>query len=344
MSFSVDTERDIPRATVLVVDDDIPLLQTIARDLRRLRFQPVPASDPSIALAMLEVRRFDAILADLYLPMPNRCVFAAEAVKCAPETPLIVITGEDSMRKIREMLNGAWIAAVVTKPYNYRELGEIIVQALVHRRIDDSQNESENRRIADGLVRALALRDIETENHSRRVSVWTRILAMASCLEGSELLNCELGALLHDVGKIGVPDAILRKPGKLDEAEWVEMRKHPGYGRDMLAGIVQLADASEIVFSHHESWDGKGYPQGLKGRDIPIGARIFAIVDTYDAMTSDRVYRKGLSHEVAREEITRLAGRQYDPDLVKIFLSIDEGHWKDVRVKFEDPPLANIAA
>jgi HD-GYP domain-containing protein (c-di-GMP phosphodiesterase class II) len=344
MSSSVEREIVISRATILVVDDDISLLHTVARDLRRLHFQPVPASDPSIALAMLEVRRFDAVLADLNLPMPGGGVFASEAVRAAPGTPLIIITAEDSMRKIHEMLNGAWIATIITKPYNYEELGDIIVQALIHRRIDDDKNESETRLIADGLVRALALRDIETENHSRRVSAWTRILAEENGLRGSELLRCELGALLHDVGKIGVPDAILRKPAKLNDAEWTEMRKHPGYGREMLTGIVQLADASEIVFSHHERWDGKGYPQGSKESDIPIGARIFAIVDTYDAMTSDRVYRKGLSHDVAVEEIRRLAGQQYDPDLVKTFLLLDEQEWKDVRLKFEDPPLEVKAA
>jgi response regulator RpfG family c-di-GMP phosphodiesterase len=344
MNSGIEKDVALSRATILVVDDDVPLLNTMARDLRRMHFQPVPASDPSIALAMLEVRRFDAVLADLNLPLPSGGVFASEAINTAPGTPLIVITGEDSMRKIREMLAGAWIATVVSKPYNYDELCEVIEQALTHRRVDDGKIESETRLIADGLVRALALRDIETENHSRRVSAWTRILGAAIGLTGNELLNCELGALLHDVGKIGVPDAILRKPGKLDEAEWEEMRKHPGYGLEMLAGITQLSEASAVVYSHHERWDGKGYPQGLEGRDVPIGARIFAIVDTYDAMTSDRVYRKALPHEAALEEIKRLAGEQYDPDLVALFLSLDQDQWKDVRVKFEDPPLEIRAA
>jgi response regulator RpfG family c-di-GMP phosphodiesterase len=343
MNSEIEKEVALSRATILVVDDDVPLLNTMARDLRRMSFQPVPASDASIALAMLEVRRFDAVLADLNLPMPTGGVFVSAAVNTAPETPLIVITGEDSMRKIREMLAGAWIATVVSKPYNYDELCEVIEQALTHRRVD-GKIESETRLIADGLVRALALRDIETENHSRRVSAWTRILGSSIGLTGNELLNCELGALLHDVGKIGVPDAILRKPGKLNEAEWEEMRKHPGYGREMLAGITQLSDASAVVYSHHERWDGKGYPKGLNELSIPIGARIFAIVDTYDAMTSDRVYRKALPHEVAMDEIKRLAGEQYDPDLVASFFKLDEDQWKDVRTKFEDPPLEIKAA
>lgn len=344
MKSTNEKETLISRATILVVDHDLQLLNAMARDLRHLHFKPVTASDPSIALAMLEVRHFDAVLTDLNLPMPGGGVFASYAACTAKDTPVIVITGEDSMRQIREMLKGSWISSIVSKPYNRKELGEVIVQSLVHRRIDYENNESETRLIADGLVRALALRDIETENHSRRVSAWTRIIGQKISLSSCELLHCELGALLHDVGKIGVPDAILNKPAKLTEAEWVEMRKHPGYGREMLTGITQLTEESDIVYCHHERWDGAGYPRGLNKEEIPIGARIFAIVDTYDAMTSDRVYRKGLPHETAVEEIQRLSGKQYDPELVKTFLALDEEQWQDVRAKFEDPPIDTKAA
>lgn len=343
----MSTEPDfgvVTRATVLVVDDEPPVLRALARDLRMMNYQPVAASDPSIALAMLEVRRFDAVLTDLQLPVPGGGVFAALASRLNPKCPIVVITGEDSLRRIEETLNGATVDSVIPKPYQRERLGEVISRAIAHRREGVTDPELEARIIADGLVRALALRDIETENHSRRVSAWARILGRALELSPDELLQCELGALLHDVGKIGVADAILRKPGKLTEGEWVEMRRHPGYGREMVGGIGQLSGASEVVFGHHERWDGAGYPRGLAGEQIPVGARIFAIVDTYDAMTSDRCYRKGLPHHVAIEEIRSLAGKQYDPHIVETFLKLDEKEWAAVRTKFEDPKIEVQAA
>jgi response regulator RpfG family c-di-GMP phosphodiesterase len=334
-------DRELPsltRANILVVDDEAPFLNALTRDLRRLDYQAVPASDTSIALAMLEVRRFHAVVCDLRLPLAKGGIFASAAAAIAPDTTLIVITGEDSLRRINTLLDGTKVDAIVAKPYELQELNEVISRAIVKRTIGEVSVENETRVIADGLVRALALRDIETENHSRRVSAWTRILAGALGIKNVDLLQIELGALLHDVGKIGVPDAILNKPGKLTEDEWIEIRKHPGYGREMLVGIPQLQVASEIVYSHHERWDGKGYPRGLKSEQVHIGARIFAIADTYDAMTSDRPYRKALPHEAAVQELRVLANQQYDPHVIEMFLAIDMKQWRAVRDNFEDAP------
>ncbi|MCG8554754.1 MAG: HD domain-containing protein [Proteobacteria bacterium] len=334
----------VPKATILAVDDEPQLLKIMAWDLTALGFRVVTASDPSIALAMLEVRNFDGVVADLRLPMPGGRVFAASAAVTAPHTPVLVITGEDSLRSIQDMLGNVPVDGLVPKPYTPAVLARAIERALLQRRSAGILAESEARLIADGLVRGLALRDIETENHSRRVSAWARLLGAQLGLAGDDLLQCELGALLHDVGKIGVPDAILHKPAKLTEQEWVEMRKHPGYGREMVAGIPRLKGASHVVYCHHERWEGGGYPRGLKGDRIPIGARIFAVVDTYDAMTSDRVYRKGLPHETAVEEIRRLAGIQYDPQVVGAFLAMDQREWQAVRRRFKDDPIETVAA
>ena len=160
---------------------------------------------------------------------------------------------------------------------------------------------------------------------------------------GDREIGDMLAKAMEKVGKDGV---ITVDEGKslATEVEWVEMRKHPGYGREMVGGIAQLTGASEVVFGHHERWDGAGYPRGLSGEQIPVGARIFAVVDTYDAMTSDRCYRKGLPHQVAIEEIRSLAGKQYDPGIVETFLKLDETEWRSVRNKFEDPALAVQAA
>jgi len=139
------------------------------------------------------------------------------------------------------------------------------------------------------------------------------------------------GAILHDVGKIGVPDAILRKPGKLDASEWEEMKRHPEMGYRMLKHIRFLEPALVIVYCHQERWDGSGYPRGLRGEEIPLGARIFAAVDTFDAMTSDRPYRAALSIEAARDEIRRFSGIQFDPRVADAFLAIDAGVWREIR-------------
>jgi cyclic di-GMP phosphodiesterase len=139
-----------------------------------------------------------------------------------------------------------------------------------------------------------------------------------------------IAAAMHDVGKIGIPDAILLKPGKLTPAEWTEMRKHPEIGARMLQGINFLEGAISIVLSHQERFDGRGYPRRLKGEEIPLGARIFAVVDTLDAMTSDRPYRKAMTYQQAREEITRCRGTQFDPRVVDVFLQIPEAEWNSI--------------
>lgn len=176
----------------------------------------------------------------------------------------------------------------------------------------------------EALVSALDARDRETKGHSLRVMQYTMDIARALGIpEGSpEWNDIQRGALLHDVGKIGVADSILHKPGPLTPEEWVEMKKHPRIGFEMLQDIPFLAGAARIIMAHHERFDGKGYPQGLAGDDIPLGARIFVIADTFDAMTSDRPYRRALPPEVARDEIVKNSGSQFDPVVVQAFLSV----------------------
>jgi len=178
----------------------------------------------------------------------------------------------------------------------------------------------------EALSAALDARDQETEGHSRRVTDLTLAVAKAMGLSGKKLVDIERGALLHDVGKIGLSDAILRKPGPLTSEEWVEMRKHPELGYKVLQGIGFLHDALPIVLYHHERYDGSGYPHGLRNGSIPLEARIFAVADAYDAITSDRPYRPPRSHEEALQEIKRHAGTQFDPQVVEVFLRIVDGY------------------
>ena len=180
------------------------------------------------------------------------------------------------------------------------------------------------------LTHALDARDKETEGHSRRVVEYTRLVAVRLGIEGESLKLLCHGALLHDIGKIGVPDAILHKPGSLTEEEWQIMRRHPEVGALMVEEVEYLSEARRIILHHHERWDGRGYPLGLRGTQISLGARAFAVSDTVDAITQDRPYRRGRSFDEAREELKRHRGTQFDPDAVDAFLDLPEAALLDI--------------
>ncbi|WP_217596882.1 HD-GYP domain-containing protein [Cohnella sp. GbtcB17] len=201
-----------------------------------------------------------------------------------------------------------------------KELSEMLER--VHRTYDES---------LQAMSSALDSRDNETQGHSLRVTAYSWLLGRQMGIEGEQLEMLYRGALLHDVGKIGIPDAILRKEGPLDEMEWAIMRTHVNMGVRMLAHIEFLGPALDVVRYHHERWDGLGYPDGLRGEQIPICARIFAVCDTYDAITSERPYRPSKSHETAIEEIKKCAGTQFCPAVVEAFMQLPEETLQRVR-------------
>ena len=172
------------------------------------------------------------------------------------------------------------------------------------------------------LSNALDVRDSETEGHSRRVVDYMELIIAQMPVPPDHLATLRRGALLHDIGKIGVPDNVLRKPAALSDAEWVVMKRHPEHGARIISQIPFLQDVSRIVRHHHERWDGKGYPDGLAGDAIPLGARIFAVADSFDAMTSDRPYRRAMSVKDARVEVARCRGTQFDPEVVDAFVAV----------------------
>jgi putative two-component system response regulator len=174
----------------------------------------------------------------------------------------------------------------------------------------------------EGWARALDLRDKETEGHSRRVTELTVRLARSLGMDDDQIIHVRRGALLHDIGKLGIPDRILLKPGKLTEEEWETMKLHPVYAYEWLAPIAYLRPALDIPRYHHERWDGTGYPCGLVGEEIPLAARIFAVVDVWDAMTNDRPYRLALPADEVREHIASQSGRHFDPRVVEAFLAL----------------------
>jgi PAS domain S-box-containing protein len=179
-------------------------------------------------------------------------------------------------------------------------------------------------RTIEGWVRALDLRDRETEGHTQRVTELTLKVAKILGFSAEELVHIRRGALLHDMGKMGIPDEILQKPGPLNELEWEKMRQHPRYAYEMLSPITYLHPALDIPFCHHERWDASGYPRGLKGEDIPLAARLFSIIDVWDALCSDRPYRKKMPHREVKRYLREKSGQLFDPKLVDLFLAFME--------------------
>jgi putative nucleotidyltransferase with HDIG domain len=187
----------------------------------------------------------------------------------------------------------------------------------------------------EALGDALDLKDAETEGHSRRVTLFTIAIAQALGLPREQITVIARGAFLHDIGKMAIPDKILNKPGKLEPHEMLIMKEHAYHGYQIVKKIPFLAEVAEIVYSHQEWFNGEGYPRHLKGEEIPLGARIFSVADTFDAITVDRPYRPAQSMQAARAEIEKFSGRQFDPEIVKVFLEMPDKIWDDLRKEID---------
>jgi HD-GYP domain-containing protein (c-di-GMP phosphodiesterase class II) len=204
------------------------------------------------------------------------------------------------------------------------EIGLALANARLYQSLQRSHEELEAAYDAtlEGWSLAMEMRDDETQGHAQRVSALCVDLGRRMGMPAEQLVHVRRGALLHDIGKMAVPDAILRKPGPLSDPEWQVMRRHPEYGRDFLRRIDHLAPALDIPYCHHERWDGTGYPRGLRGEEIPLAARVFAVIDAFDALTTDRPYRTAWSEARALDYIESESGRQFDPRVVSAFAGI----------------------
>jgi putative nucleotidyltransferase with HDIG domain len=271
----------------------------------------------------------------------------------SPNSVVVMISGMQTVESAIEALRlGAF--DYVMKPFDLRQVEAVVTRALEHQdlivakqRYEDHLEELVEQRTAEldqalnsledayrstlkALTAALETRDLETHGHSERVVSYSMRLGREYGLDGERLKALEFGSLLHDIGKIGVPDLILRKPAKLTSEEWVLMREHPVHGQQILRGIKFLEGAARVVAQHHEKWDGSGYPLGLSADDIDICARIFSVADAFDAITSDRVYRKGKPYQSAAQELDEWAGKQFDPKVVEAFHRVPPEDWQEL--------------
>jgi putative nucleotidyltransferase with HDIG domain len=299
---------------------------------------------------------FDLVLTDIVIQDGNGIALLERVHELQPQLPVVMVSAiHDISVAIDSMRRGAY--DFLLKPFEREHLLSTVQRALMHRQKlqmnhNYQQNLEEIVRARTELLRqavedlehsydvtlealgdALDLKDSETEGHSKRVTAYTIALARAMGIAPAEIKVIARGAFLHDIGKMAIPDDVLRKPGELTPEEEDLMREHCGRGYHILRKIQFLSGAAEIVLTHQEHHDGSGYPSGLRGNEIPIGARIFAVADTLDAITSDRPYRKARSFDAAREEILRCSGTQFDPVVVEVFLKIPNELWQELRTE-----------
>jgi cyclic di-GMP phosphodiesterase len=332
---------------ILIVDDDESVRDVISVLLKEEGYNCVCASGAQMALDLAAAEETPLVISDMKMPQHDGLWLLENFRQRYPDTSVIMLTGYGDTEAAVDCLRRGAVDYLL-KPPKLTDLIRAIERALAKRRIEVARKRYQKkleRKVRDrttelrsalrdiantyqntllALVAALDAREHETSDHSLRVVQYTSAIANRMGIGGQELEEIGRGALLHDIGKIGVPDAVLLKPGKLTPEEWMEMRKHPDIGYNMIQSIPFLRVPAQIVLSHQERFDGQGYPRKLHGPDIHIGARIFAVADTLDAMTSDRPYRKGTTFNNAIQEINRCANGQFDPEVVRAFNDIGE--------------------
>lgn len=345
-----------PRRTarILVVDGEAHVRSMIGATLERQDYRVHVAAGAREAIEMLDQYDFDLVLTEVLIRDGNGIALMESIRGTHPQLPVVMVTSNrDIAVAIDSMHRGAY--DYVLKPFERKHLLAAVQRALEHRRtLQEKCSYRQNLEMAvrartemlrqamediehsyditlEALGDALDLKDSETEGHSKRVTAYTIALARAMDITPEEIKVIARGAFLHDIGKMAIPDHILQKPGKLSPEEQTVMRDHCASGYHMLRKIPFLREAAEIVFTHQEHHDGSGYPSALSGSEIPVGARIFAVADALDAITSERPYRKARSFEAARKEILRCSGTQFDPRVVEVFLKIPNELWNELR-------------
>jgi putative nucleotidyltransferase with HDIG domain len=324
---------------ILAVDDAPEVTELIRRFLTDLGYEVRCLNDPREVMSVIASFRPELCILDMHMPYMGGSELL-DAIKTADSmTEIIFLTAEDdTITAVESMRRGA--AHYLLKPVSLRKMEMSVAKALEHhqlvtenvaykKRLEDlvtERTEALNRALMmlsnvhtatlDILATALDFRDQATHGHSRRMADLTVGIAKEMGISGNSLMQVEHGALLHDIGKLRIPDSILWHPGELSPQQWEVMRKHPEYGFEFLNKIGFLQEAAQLVLCHHEKYDGTGYPRGLRAKEIPLEARIFALIDSVDALIYDRPYHRAIPFEEACERILRGSGTHYDPELV----------------------------
>jgi response regulator RpfG family c-di-GMP phosphodiesterase len=340
------------RSQILIVDDE-PDITEILSDLLGEEHDCTTANSAEAALEHLAANEFQLVISDITMPGMSGLEMLPLAKSISPNTVVVMISG---MQTVESAIGALRLGGFdyLMKPFDLRQVEAVVKRALEHHELIVAKQRYENlleelveqrtaeldqalnsledayRSTLKALTAALETRDSETHGHSERVVSYSLRLGHEYGLTPEQMKSLEFGSLLHDIGKIGVPDLILRKPAKLTDEEWVLMREHPLHGQQILRGIEFLEGPARVVAQHHEKWDGSGYPLGLQGEDIDVCARIFAVADAFDAITSDRVYRRGKSYQEAADELDEWAGRQFDPKVVKAFHRVPQQDWDEL--------------
>ncbi len=347
-------------AHILVVDDEEAIREVVSTMLESRGYHCTTLSNGRAAQEFVRKQTPDLVLSDMIMPEMDGIQLLDWLRGYDPEIPVIMVTAiHDISTALQAIRRGAY--DYILKPFEKDQLFHAVGRAWQHRQlVTENKNYQINLQLEverktaeltnaldlltqsyddtlEALGSALDLKDAETEGHSQRVTAYTISIAKNVPVPLPYLTVLARAAFLHDIGKMAIPDKILRKPGPLDDAEKVIMRTHCDIGYKMLTRIPFLRDAAEIVLAHQEFFDGSGYPRQLRGEQIPLGSRIFSIADALDAMLSDRPYRNALPMSHAREEIRRCASTQFDPRIVEVFLSIRENHWIELRENLGSP-------
>lgn len=342
------------KGNLLIVDDEKSIREILYEVLTVQGYECYRAESGQSALNLLGKKQVELVLSDILMPGMSGVDLLKEAKKNDPDLAFVMVTAIHAAETaIEAMRLGA--DNYIMKPFKLDEVVLSVEKALHRRKLVLENREYqlhlekkvEERTVElrqalktiqanykatlEALGSALDTRDIGTHAHSKRVTHYAMLLGKAIGMSGHELEVLERGVYLHDIGKIGIPDDILLRPGKLTKQEMEIMMTHAELGMRLVSKIDFLKEASEIVYSHQERYDGSGYPRGLKGNEIPLGARVFSVVDALDAMTSDRPYRKAIPFEAARAEIIRASGIQFDPEIVRAFLTIPKEFWLRAR-------------
>lgn len=312
---------------ILIVDDEEDNLALLYRTLR-VKYNIVKASSAIEALEILKTEQFDCILSDHKMPLMDGVEFLKRVNEIQPKTMRLLVTAYSDVKILIDAINYAKIYRYIKKPYSPDELLMIVESALecYQLKLDNENLINDLKDLFSGTVKAiieaLDAKDSFTMGRSRRVAFYALKLVNKLALNPKEVSQIELAGLLHDIGMIGVAEEILKKTQKLTNEEYEKIKMHVQYSVKILEDIKQLCEINEIIKYHHEYYNGCGYPYGLKGEEIPLGSRIIAIADAYDAMTSNRAYRESLSPQEAMNIIEAASGKQFDPNLVAIFKSI----------------------